>query len=234
MAGISTKLTKTLGAALGVALIAGSAAGLHARGASANAMFALAPAPGAASYGSGVAGVAPAGGALSVTVTLNGARPGATYQVSACINVGTLQCANSGPADFVSTNAGGALSGTVFVPSPSRLDALTLVNIYDSHDQYQAFVSYPVAPTDVSAPAVVSYSTAYPYTGVSAVQTPSGIVFVPYGAAITPATVCPVGFAGALGVVNGYYGFAYGSYYPYYVANGLPVGLTTSVYCGIV
>jgi hypothetical protein len=237
MAGISTKLGKVLGAALGVALIAGSAAGLHARGASANAMLSLAPVPGAASYGSGVVGVAPAGGALSVTVSLNGARPGATYQVSACINVGTLQCTNNGPADFVAANGGGALSGSVIVPSPSRLDAVTLVNIVDGRDQYQSFTTYPVVPA-ITAPAVVSYgypyaTSVYPYGSVTAVRTPAGIVFVPYGAAVTPAAVCPAGFVGALGVVNGYYGYTYGSFYPYYVVNGLPVGLTTSVYCGI-
>lgn len=224
---------KVAGVALGAMVLAASTFGLHAAGASANGQFALSPVPGGASYGSGSVAVAPAGGGIAVTIAISGARPFATYQVAACMNPAALQCAHNGSADWLSTNGAGAFGGTLLLPAPPRLDAITLTDLNDARDQYQAFVAYAPAPVIATSPAVISYGVT-PYTGVTAVQTPTGIVFAPYGITVTAATVCPAGYIGVLGVVNGYFGYAYGVYYPYYIANGLPVGLNGTVVCGVI
>jgi hypothetical protein len=226
-------MMKMAGATLGVALLAGSAFGMRAAGASASGQFPLSPVPGAVGFGGGVVAVAPVGGGIGVTITISGARPFATYQVAACMNTGALQCTHNGSGDWLTTNGAGAFGGTLVLPAPPRLDAITVTDLNDARDEYEAFVAYAPAPVITTGPAVVSYGVP-PYSGVTAVQTPTGVVFMPYGTVATAATVCPAGYVGMLGVVNGYFGYAYGVYYPYYITNGLPVGVNGTVICGVI
>src|SRR5579864_5489264 len=84
----------------------------------------LSPMPGSIATGGGSIFTDPQMSPPIVTITLAGAKPSTTFQVSACQSYnGFGACYNSGLTDQITTDASGGFNGTVTLPVAPTFDS---------------------------------------------------------------------------------------------------------------
>ncbi|HZU77886.1 MAG TPA: hypothetical protein VFA70_14055 [Dehalococcoidia bacterium] len=198
-------LLGVLGVAVaGLALGAGTAAAFPVT-------VSLVPSAGSIATGGGSISVDPAVTPPTISISLAGAHPSTTFLVSACSL--SFGCVNNGAADEFTTDITGAFNGALVTPAPVTFDYVSVVDVANPADAYQASVSgLGLSPSCTLNPFFVFLNNC-----ISSVTLPPGLSVAPNGTVLAPpgtqvivnapvlapvgsneimTSVCPTGFVG--------------------------------------
>jgi hypothetical protein len=138
--------------------------------------------------------VMPSVDGTSVTVALTGARPNATFAVSACQSNNIIMvstCASAPSSNTVTADGAGNINATGTLPAIQELDSIVLQDVADASDSYYAVVG----PNPPQSPPVnnslAQQSQFNPFAMLGSNTLPS---------AFAPVGTCPLGFTGFVSV----------------------------------